>query len=1744
MKRLFIIYLMLCASITGFAQAADIVVDCQNPGWLSNMISYRDQLSVRNLKVTGYVNATDLKFIGTLISKRSLDGRLDLSNCNIVKDVSEGDDNYLGSYLVPSESKSLRVLLIPKTATKVEGCTGKYLYVDSIYFDCQMTTISQNCFGGKYTKLGHLEIGENVIEIPKEAFCRIPGTNSEVKLRSVHFPSSVTSIGDDAFSMSELEMCNFNDLVNLTNLGRTIYNAAYNYRDYRTFGSYCPDTIIVPKKLEEFPLTAFFLNSGSHVFIGENTKTITGGTSTRYTYEQSGEGITFHINQLVPPNITNWFRYSNWFEGATLYVPKGAKSAYESSKWSGTNIIEVNMYPLILSSSGDGNVTYSCTTIKNQTKTFTVDEGASATISFTPDTGYRIASVKVNNTDVTSSVTNNQYTIRNISAKTTLSVTFEAIPPTTYTLSITALGNGSVSYNGTTIRSKTASFTANEGTSASISITPDNGYRVKSVKENNTDVTSYVTNGKYTINSISRNNNIEVEFEAIPPTTYTLSIKSTGNGAVSYDGTSIRGKSSTFTVAYGSSVTISFTPDTGYRIKSVKLNDTDVTTSVTNNQYIISNITGDTSVDVEFEAIPYTLSIKSAGNGAVSYDGTSIRSKSSTFTVAYGSSATISFTPDTGCRIKSVKLNDTDVTANVTNNQYTISSIMGDTSVDVEFEAIPYTLTIKSTGNGEASYDGNAIRGKSSTFTVTYGSSATVSFKPDTGYRIKSVKLNDIDVTANVTNNQYTIISISGDTSVEVEFEAIPYTLTIKSTGNGEASYDGNAIRGKSSTFTVSYGSSATVSFKSDTGYRIKSVKLSDIDVTANVTNNQYTISSISGDTSVEVEFEAIPYTLTIKSTGNGEASYDGNAIRGKSSTFTVTYGSSAALSFTPDTGCRIKSVKLNNTDVTENVTNNQYAISSISGDVSVEVVFEEIPPTIYTLNIVASGNGSVSYEGTVIRNQSRDFSVTEGNSIVLSFTPDSGYRVAKVKMNGDDVTGQLSEGKLSIKSVASDTNIEVAFEAIPITTYTLTISVKGCGEASYNGSTIRDNSSSFTINEGAYATITFTPDTGYRIKCVKLDSKDVTASVTNNQYSINGITADTSVEVEFEIITYTFTIKSMGSGCAIYNNEEIRDKTTAFTVNYGSSATVSFTPDAGYRIKSVKVGNTDVTANVANNHYTVRNISYNIALEVEFEAIPPTIYALNIIVQGSGSVRYDDSVIRNQSRQFSITEGDALTLTLVPDNGYRVEMVKLNGNDVTGELSNNQLTMNSVSSDMSVEVTFGEIPPTTYSLTIKSTGEGSVTYEDTNIRNGSKEFSLVEGAYATITFTPDEGYRMKSLSVNGEDMISFVANNQYVVSRIAKNTLVEVEFVKDVVDLAFAGINYKVVSNREQTVNVASGDYGQVLTIPNVFTVDGREWKVVGVEAGALAGMTDLAAIFWNAEAEFNGSVSNPNLLLYVKAAQYASSSITNVIVDNMAENIILSDAASGNNFYCPQSFTAKNITYEHNYSMISGYNTCQGWETLVLPFDVTKIVRQGDTELVPYQAWTQGSSQRPFWLYSLTELGWKAESSIIANTPYIISMPNNENYNPIYNVSGNIQFVGSDVQVKATDNLTSGRNGNKKLVPNYQYQDAGNGIWALNVNNLWSKNTDTAVEGSAFIQSLRPVHPFEAYLSAEGAASARRVIPVFGEGDATGIEAVRSMMSELRVETWYTLDGRQLQDKPTAKGIYILNGRKVVVK
>ena len=54
------------------------------------------------------------------------------------------------------------------------------------------------------------------------------------------------------------------------------------------------------------------------------------------------------------------------------------------------------------------------------------------------------------------------------------------------------------------------------------------------------------------------------------------------------------------------------------------------------------------------------------------------------------------------------------------------------------------------------------------------------------------------------------------------------------------------------------------------------------------------------------------------------------------------------------------------------------------------------------------------------------------------------------------------------------------------------------------------------------------------------------------------------------------------------------------------------------------------------------------------------------------------------------------------------------------------------------------------------------------------------------------------------------------------------------------------------------------------------------------------------------------------------------------------------------------------------------------------------------------------------------------------------------------------------------------------------------------------------------------------------------FGEDDATGIVPIDNgkLIIDNEAGAWYTLDGRKLDGKPTRKGLYLLNGRKVVIK
>ena len=324
----------------------------------------------------------------------------------------------------------------------------------------------------------------------------------------------------------------------------------------------------------------------------------------------------------------------------------------------------------------------------------------------------------------------------------------------------------------------------------------------------------------------------------------------------------------------------------------------------------------------------------------------------------------------------------------------------------------------------------------------------------------------------------------------------------------------------------------------------------------------------------------------------------------------------------------------------------------------------------------------------------------------------------------------------------------------------------------------------------------------------------------------------------------------------------------------------------------------------------------------------------------------------------------------------------------------------------------------------------------------------------------------------------------------------------------------------------------------------------------GAFRECTRLSAIVWDADFVMPSDIVNKNtanLLFYTKDASYAPSSIKNVIVNGTAKEIVLSDASSSNNFYCPKEFTAEKISYTHNYRMTSGLDgQARGWETIALPFTVSEITHSSKGKLLPFGSWTSTSDAKPFWLCKLSSSGFTRATSIEANTPYIICMPNNSDYDSSFNLSGNVTFSATNVKVPVSSSVTTSKSNSKTFIPAFCAQDKSSTVYALNVNNSYHSELGGYTEGSAFVSDLRKVSPFEAYMTTSDSNAKRAFLIDFSE--ATGIDELPAMTGNEGKIAIYNLSGQHIITTDNGHisevkaqlpaGIYIINGKKRVIK
>lgn len=110
-----------------------------------------------------------------------------------------------------------------------------------------------------------------------------------------------------------------------------------------------------------------------------------------------------------------------------------------------------------------------------------------------------------------------------------------------------------------------------------------------------------------------------------------------------------------------------------------------------------------------------------------------------------------------------------------------------------------------------------------------------------------------------------------------------------------------------------------------------------------------------------------------------------------------------------------------------------------------------------------------------------------------------------------------------------------------------------------------------------------------------------------------------------------------------------------------------------------------------------------------------------------------------------SAKPGESITVTMTPDEGYCVESVILNDNEL--ETENNTAVFFMPNTDAKISVTFGKIK---HNIDITAANGGTIECEE----------SYSEGDSVTLSVKPEYGYQLSSLTVGGSEVT--VTDNKY----------------------------------------------------------------------------------------------------------------------------------------------------------------------------------------------------------------------------------------------------------------------------------------------------------------------------------------------------------------------------------------------
>ncbi len=304
---------------------------------------------------------------------------------------------------------------------------------------------------------------------------------------------------------------------------------------------------------------------------------------------------------------------------------------------------------------------------------------------------------------------------------------------------------------------------------------------------------------------------------------------------------------------------------------------------------------------------------------------------------------------------------------------------------------------------------------------------------------------------------------------------------------------------------------------------------------------------------------------------------------------------------------------------------------------------------------------------------------------------------------------------------------------------------------------------------------------------------------------------------------------------------------------------------------------------------------------------------------------------------------------------------------------------------------------------------------------------------------------------------------------------------------------------------------------------VDGTRHGVAITETMEFDAST-IAVDFGTETGVTNATSQNPNILYFFDAEATVPESFTkNVVKGDQAENIVVEDGVP---FITPYDFFAKSVQYNRTFTpRLTEKGT--GWETIALPFDVTRAMANGQ-EITWYSESDGDAPEKP----RLAELAEENEQRLIfkpvgeikATLPYLIGFPAKDNGEMI------VSFYGKDVVISTEPVHPMSFTGENFVMMAAMEQQTITDGFILNE------------AGDQFVKSNGQVDAFRAYLTKATYSKANYSAALIQPTNLVGVKSIEVPETQTEGQL-YTISGQRIQ-RPAKAGIYVRQGKKIVVK